>query len=55
MISIALKILILSKMKRMQHAMTRTVAKEDTQQEKKERDRLEAAEACEREKIHPII
>lgn len=50
-----------SKMKRMQHAMTRTVAKEDKKQEKNERDRLETAEACQRKKewvregIHPIM
>lgn len=48
LISIALKILILSEMKKMQHAMTRTIAKEDKKQEKNKRDRLEAAEACER-------
>lgn len=48
LISVALKILILSKMKRMQHAMTGTVAKEDKKHEENERDRLETAEACER-------
>lgn len=48
MISLALKVLILSKMKRTQHPMTRTVAKEDKKQPKNERDRVKTAEACER-------
>lgn len=47
-ISVALKILLPSKMKGTQHAMMRTAAKEDRKQEKNERDRLETAEACER-------
>ena len=40
-----ISVLILSEMKGMQHAMTRTVAEEDKKQEETERDRLESAEA----------
>lgn len=47
MISIVLKVLNPSKMKRMQHPMARTVAKADKKQKKNERDRVETAEPCE--------
>lgn len=43
LVSIALKVLILSKMKRMQHPVTRT---EDKKQQKSERDRLKPTKAC---------
>ncbi len=64
MISIALKLLrhkILSKIKRMQNAMTRTVSKEERSKRRmKETDwrplkHVRKKSLCDGEKIHPII